>query len=70
MDDQRIARVINHLGKGADFFSSDAAGLLELIEDYFDADDPPGNTSPFTDLTLTTNIHRNTTNNNNNTDSQ
>ena len=51
MDDQRIARAINHLGEDADLFSSDAVGLLELIEDYFDTDDPPGNSSPFTDIT-------------------
>ena len=54
MDDQRIARAINHLnhlGEDADLFSFDAVGLLELIEDYFDTDDPPGNSLPITGIT-------------------
>ena len=50
MDDERIARAINYLGEAADLFSSDATGLLDLIEDYFDPDNQPGNSLSYTNL--------------------
>ena len=37
-EDARIAKALNHLGKNADLFAADSENLLDLIEDYFDAD--------------------------------
>ena len=36
MEDERIARALNLLGKNSDLFFTDGEGLLDLIGDYFD----------------------------------
>ena len=48
MDDRAIARALNHLGKDADLFSADEAGILDLIEDDFIGDDQHGSNQPRT----------------------
>ena len=43
--EERIARAINRLSKdGTDLLSGldDVAGILDLMEEYFDCDDPEG----------------------------
>ena len=44
MAEERVARALRHLSEDAGLLSVD--GVLELIEDYFDSDDPSGTVQP------------------------
>ena len=44
--EDRIARALNRLGEDADLLSVDTDGLLDLLDDYLDDDDPLGKTPP------------------------
>lgn len=50
--EDRIARALNRLGEDADLLSADTDGLLDLLDDYFDDDDPLGKTPPSTHLKI------------------
>ena len=50
--EDRIARALNRLGEDADLLSADTDGLLELLDDYLDDDDPLGKTPPSTHLKI------------------
>lgn len=58
--EDRIARALNRLGEDADLLSADTDGLLDLLDDYLDDDDPLGKTPPSIPLK----IHYYTTKNN------
>jgi hypothetical protein len=58
--EDRIARALNRLGEDADLLSADTDGLLDLLDDYLDDDDPLGKPPPSTPLK----IHYYTTKNN------
>ena len=49
--EDRIARALNHLGEDTD-------GLLDLLDDYLDDDDPSGKTPPSTHLKKTLFHHK------------
>ena len=38
--EDRIARALNHLGEYTDHLSADTDGLLDLLDDYLDDDNP------------------------------
>ena len=38
--EDRIARALNCLGEDADLLSADTDGLLDLLDDYLDRDNP------------------------------
>ena len=44
--EDRIARALTRLGEDADLLSADTDGLLDLLDDYLDDDDPLGKTPP------------------------
>ena len=44
--EDRIARALNRLGEDADLLSTDTDGLLDLLDDYFDDDNPLGTIPP------------------------
>lgn len=55
--EDRIARALNRLGEDADL-STDEDGLLDLLDEYLDSDDPRGKIPPCThynDYTTTMN---------------
>ena len=41
----RIARALNLLREDADLFAADQDDLLDLMDEFFNDDDPPGNTT-------------------------
>ena len=51
MAEERVARALRQLSEDAGLLSS-TDGVLELIEDYFDGDDPPGKAQPHTHAEL------------------
>ena len=59
MAEERVARALHHLNEDAGFLSA-TDSVLELIEDYFDSDDPPGNVQPHPTTALTTTHYRTT----------